>query len=382
MTSALAAQEWPPQRIHHEFAPAERSQIYDVIMDSVVAIVDHTWRGIEGGASQTTIVLDPNVRPIPWRDPTALHQSEWLKRQLAKPFVIGLCEPLVRKWACQQGSATMALSLSSLYRGSADTVLVLLSMRRWPGGPPERRGGFAAEWMLSLKRSGDGWALVRRQLGAITQQEPAWTSGSTTHRAAARESDDSVCATSATSAGVARAQEPRSVSSALAGTYTFTLCHPSCDDSSAVVGRGILVIVEDSIILPFEPAVVQRIYDRSAFIRLRVERRPPARPDGQPLNACFRVTAQRRIGDREYYPGAIPEALTALVPGEGRSFTVILYGSADASFHVTIDFDSASRFSGIGIQHDWDRRGPPEFGTIAGHRVGPPDPARCFPSLQ
>jgi hypothetical protein len=70
------------------------------------------------------------------------------------------------------------------------------------------------------------------------------------------------------------------------------------------------------------------------------------------------------------------------VPGEGRSFTVILHGSPDASFHVTIDFDSASRFSGIGIQHDWDRRGPPEFGTIAGHRVGPPDPARCFPSLQ
>jgi hypothetical protein len=173
--SSLVAQEWPPQRIHEEIPPAERAQIYDVIMDSVVAIVDHTWRGMEGGprlagedTTRTTIMLDPSVRPIPWQDTTVLHASEWLSRQQARPFVVGLCEVGVRVYSCLQGHATMAVSLSSLYRGSADTLLVVLSMRRRPGGTPGGRGGFAATWQLYLKRFGDRWALVRRLLGSIT----------------------------------------------------------------------------------------------------------------------------------------------------------------------------------------------------------------------
>ncbi len=158
---------------------------------------------------------------------------------------------------------------------------------------------------------------------------------------------------------------------ALAGTYRFTLCHPSCAGGRAV-GHGILVIESDSLVLPFASTVVQQIRQWSAFIVWRGQRS---------ANACFRVSARRSIGDREYYPGIIPEALTAVTQSSSGLIEIPLYGSPDASFHAEVTFDSIGNFKGIGIQGDWNGRGPPQLGTIEGSRIGEPRPGACFPDL-
>jgi len=157
----------------------------------------------------------------------------------------------------------------------------------------------------------------------------------------------------------------------LAGTYRFTLCHPSYEGGSAV-GHGTLVIERDSLVLPFASTVVQQIRQWSAFIVWRGQRS---------ANACFRVSARRSIGDREYYPGIIPEALTAVTQSSSGLIEIPLYGSPDASFHAEVTFDSIGNFKGIGIQGDWNGRGPPQLGTIEGSRIGEPRPGACFPDL-
>jgi len=159
--------------------------------------------------------------------------------------------------------------------------------------------------------------------------------------------------------------------SQLAGTYRFTLCHPSCAIGSRV-GHGTLVIVRDSLVLPFPSHMVEQIRQWSAFIVWRGHRPP---------NACFRVSARRSIGDREYYPGIIPEALTAVTRSDSGVFEIPLYGSPDAAFLAKVVFDRAGSFTGVGIQYDWNGRGPPQLGTIEGHRVAEPKPSDCFPDI-
>lgn len=165
----------------------------------------------------------------------------------------------------------------------------------------------------------------------------------------------------------------------LAGTYRFALCYPACHDSSTVVGTGMLVIAPDSIIIPLDSVAANATYERSIFILRRYGHRSSARPPRGRANACFSVTAKKKIGDREYYPSIMPEGLTVLGRSNDGRFIVMLYGSPDASFHTLIRFDTPGTFVGVGIQHDWNDGGSPGWlGTVEGRRTGPPDPRYCF----
>jgi len=146
------------------------------------------------------------------------------------------------------------------------------------------------------------------------------------------------------------------------GTYEFTLCHPTCRDSSSHVGRGVFVVVDGDIRqlltdIPLDS--VEEVGWRS------------------PPNACFRVSADSEIGGREYYPSIIPIALSAVTEA-GRDFSLRLYASPDAFFSLILRFDDTGRVSGQGRQNDWNGQGRVEFSVMSGHRKGPPDPRVCF----
>jgi len=146
------------------------------------------------------------------------------------------------------------------------------------------------------------------------------------------------------------------------GTYEFMLCHPTCNDSSSIVGRGVFVIVDGQV-------------DR--FLRgISLRDVPEVGWRGEP-NACFRVSAKSHIEGREYYPSIIPVGLTAVTEA-GEDFSMRLYASPDAFFSLVFQVDSAGNVSGQGRQNDWNRRGPVEFSVMSGHRVGAPDPPVCF----
>lgn len=164
--------------------------------------------------------------------------------------------------------------------------------------------------------------------------------------------------------------QPAAASRALVpGTYEFTLCYPSCGVEKSHVGRGVLVIVADSLILPFEPTVQAKLRDDSMWMR---------RPTDPPPNACFRVTAQRTVGGREYYPGIIAAGLT-VVRETAATTDFSLYRSPDASFIVEVQRASTDAFLGQGAQHDWDGRRW-SAGEVEGRRIGAPMVARCDPA--
>ena len=146
------------------------------------------------------------------------------------------------------------------------------------------------------------------------------------------------------------------------GTYDFVLCHPSCSDSSSRIGSGVFVIVHGDI---------RRSFTRNILATLGsvTSAREP--------NACFRVSALRHVGNREYYPGIIPMALSSVAKA-GRAFSLGLYASPDAFFSVILDFDSTGGVTGQGLQNDWDGRGPPELSVLSARRRGGPEPHACI----
>lgn len=163
---------------------------------------------------------------------------------------------------------------------------------------------------------------------------------------------------------------PASASRALVpGTYELTLCFPACGMRKSHVGHGVLVVVADSLILPFEPTVQEKLRDDSMWMR---------RPTDPPPNACFRVTAQRTVGGREYYPGIIPAGLMVVRETGGRT-EFSLYRSPDASFVVEVQRASTDAFLGQGAQHDWDGR-QWRAGEVEGRRIGAPMVSRCDPA--
>lgn len=128
------------------------------------------------------------------------------------------------------------------------------------------------------------------------------------------------------------------------------------------------MVVSDSLVVPFERTVQDQLRRASMWMR---------RPTDPPPNACFRVTAQREVGGREYYPGIIAAGFT-IVRETVAATTFALYRSPDASFVVEVQRASTDAFLGHGAQQDWDGR-EWRAGEVEGRRVGPPMVARCDP---
>ncbi len=150
------------------------------------------------------------------------------------------------------------------------------------------------------------------------------------------------------------------------GTYELTLCHPRCDLRGTRVGHGVLVVVADTLVLPVEDSEQQELREASRWLRLSSSAAP---------NACFRLTAQREVAGREYYPGIIEAGLIA-VREQGGRVEFLLYRSPDASFVVVVRHATPAQFAGAGLQHDWDGSAW-EAGEVVGRRIGAADARRC-----
>jgi len=100
---------------------------------------------------------------------------------------------------------------------------------------------------------------------------------------------------------------------------------------------------------------------------------PKTRP-----NACFQVSAQRRVAGQEYYVGIVPASLTVVTTLSHDSFSVGLYASPDAFFDAVLTADSLGVLNGVGRQRNWDGSNGPVT-PIAGRRLGSADPRACVP---
>jgi len=165
---------------------------------------------------------------------------------------------------------------------------------------------------------------------------------------------------------LARAQGAAARPTLASGTYDLTLCYPSCDRRGAIVGMGILVIQEDTLVFPFDLATQKRLRDASIW---RVGRSAPT--------ACFLVRAQDVVHGREFYPSITPAGLTSVVP-TAAGLEIGLYRSPDAAFTIEVRRATSEHFLGVGRQRDWTGHRW-KAGEVEGRRVGAPDPQRCHP---
>jgi hypothetical protein len=130
----------------------------------------------------------------------------------------------------------------------------------------------------------------------------------------------------------------------------------------------VLVVVADSLVLPFEASAQQQLREASLWL---------LGPAAARANACFRVTAQRQVAGREYYPGIIPAGLTR-VRTTGAAVEIALYRSPDGDFSVVVRRATSNEFVGSARQTDWNGQAW-EAGEVQGRRGGMPDASRCHP---
>ena len=155
----LRTQQYRPRGLREDVAPADRAAIYEAVLDSAKSLAGLVWRRARPD-EQVTLVLDPLIRRFDHIDALSRHPTEWLDRQLAREEVVALCEFVERTQRCDNGVARMAVSLSGIYAGPEDTILVELVLSRRTGGPPGGRGGFGAAWLIRLRREGAGWIIA------------------------------------------------------------------------------------------------------------------------------------------------------------------------------------------------------------------------------
>src|SRR5512145_1303175 len=125
------------------------------------------------------------------------------------------------------------------------------------------------------------------------------------------------------------------------GTYALRFCFPTCDDSTSVIGEGTFVFVHGDI---------RKLMTRRDANSLSGELNFLLLGDESPPNACFQVTAQRRVAGREYYVGITRASLTIVTALPHDSVSVGLYASPDAFFAAILTADSSGTMNGVGRQ--------------------------------
>ena len=143
--------------------------VLDVVMDSLHA-------GLIGSYADTAVfriaVLEHASLSRPITVPHQMvgerhHDADWVTSRLNDRQVLGVClEP--GPLGCRSHSATAVLAVSLPLFADPSTATVQVATRRRTGGPPSGRGGFASQWLLTLRQTDGRWEVVEARVLGIT----------------------------------------------------------------------------------------------------------------------------------------------------------------------------------------------------------------------
>ena len=95
------------------------------------------------------------------------HDADWVTSRLRDPEILGVClEP--GPLGCRFLSTTAVLALSLPDFQDPTTATVQVATQRRTGGPPSGRGGFASQWLLTLRQTDGRWEVVEARVLGIT----------------------------------------------------------------------------------------------------------------------------------------------------------------------------------------------------------------------
>jgi len=154
-------------RFHTGLPAGTRAAVYAAVLSKADSIVSQTWGSPDSWARlqgrpptgrSNTLCLDPGIRSASLLTPRPAwgpHDLTWAARAASSPPFVGFCALDATSQLATNGSATMAISLSTISPVDAHRVLVHLSQRRVEQG----QRGFASEWAMTLTATKSGWVV-------------------------------------------------------------------------------------------------------------------------------------------------------------------------------------------------------------------------------